>query len=330
MRHCVAREFALQKTFLIAAVLATSISGLAQKAGQATTSSPASLTNTPSYIDYPLHKLSAVVPTLKGMKADSNQDPLAEILSKLGEATIKSLSAAPNLSSREDVYTIVLSRDPGPMNSILEMREMPTLMDLETQLLQSRSIEFNYLLLFDHHADGATSIEELRTDLKNRTVGSSMNGVAPHGFGFAYQWLLFSPANQSEFRFRYLGQQKLDGHKTFVLGFVQIPSRVKVPGTFNWAAKQAPFFFQGIVWIDQSTFDVVRLRTDLLAPVPSVNLQELTTELHFRSVRIHGFGANLWLPSEVLIRTGQTDSIVEELHQYSAYRFFHAEIRLIP
>ncbi len=291
--------------------------------------SPA-LANAPSYIDYSLRKLTAAVPTLEGLKADSNQVQLAGILSKVGEATVRSLSAVPNLSSREDVYSVVLARDPGITNDVLGMEETPALLDLETQLLQSRSIEFNYLLLFDHHADGATSIKELRTDFKNRQVNSAVNGVAPHGFGFAYQWLLLTPANQSELRFRYLGQQRMDDHKTFVLGFVQVPDQVKIPGKFSWAGKEAPFFFQGIVWIDQSTFDVVRLRTDLLSPVPSVNLRQMTTELHFRSVRIHGFGSDLWLPSEVLIRTAQTESIVEELHQYSAYRFFHAESRLLP
>jgi VWFA-related protein len=286
--------------------------------------------NAPTYIDYPLRKLSTVVPALDGIKADSNQDQLPGILTKVGEATVRSLSTVPNLSSREDVYSVVLARDPGLTNSVLGMEETPALLDLETQLLQSRSIEFNYLLLFDHHADGATSIKELRTDFKNRQVNSPVNGVAPHGFGFAYQWLLLTPANQSELRFRYLGQQRMDDHKTFVLGFVQVPDLVKIPGKFSWAGKEAPFFFQGIVWIDQSTFDVVRLRTDLLSPVASVNLRQMTTELHFRSVRIHGYGGDLWLPSEVLIRTAQTDSIVEELHQYSAYRFFHAESRLVP
>jgi VWFA-related protein len=294
------------------------------------TVAPPAFTNAPTYIDYPVRKLSAVVPTLNGMKSDSSQDQLAGILSRVGEATAKSLSTVPNLSSREDVYSIVLSRVPGLTNSVLGMEETPALMDLEAQLLQSRSIEFNYLLLFDHQADGATSIKELRTDFKNRMVGSSVNGVAPHFFGFAYQWLLLTPANQSELRFRYLGQQRMDDHKTFVLGFVQIPSQVMVPGTFTWFGKEAPFFFQGIAWIDQSTFEVVRLRTDLLSPVPSVNLRQMTTELHFRSVRIHGYGTDLWLPSEVLIRTGQTESVVEELHQYSAYRFFHAESRLLP
>ena len=100
---------------------------------------------------------------------------------------MKSLSTVPNLSSREDVYSTVLSRDTGLTNSVLGMEETTVLKDLETQLLRSRSIVFNYLLLFDHQVDGATSIKELRTDFKNRMVGSSVNGVALHFFGFAYQ-----------------------------------------------------------------------------------------------------------------------------------------------
>jgi VWFA-related protein len=286
--------------------------------------------DTPTYLDYPLRKLSAMVPSLSGLKPDNSQDQLPSILSKVGEATVHSLAIAPNLISLEDVYSFLRSRDAGPANFVLGMEEMPSLLDVEEQLRQSRSVEFNYLLLFDHHADGATGIRELRTDFKNRQVGSSVDGVAPRGFGFAYQWLLLSPENQSELRFRYLGKQRMDDHQTFVVSFVQIPNQVKLPGKYKWAGKEIPFFFQGIAWIDQSTFDVVRLRTDLLSPLPSVNLQQMTTELRFRSVRIHGFGTVLWLPSEVLIDTVRSDSIFEELHQYSGYRFFHAESKLLP
>jgi VWFA-related protein len=287
-------------------------------------------TNAPTYVDYPLQKLRAAVPTLNGIKPDASQDQLAAILSSAGAATLNSLSKVPNLSSLEDVYSSVVPRVPGPTNSILGMEETPALTDLEDQLRQSRSIEFNYLLLFDHHPDGATAIQELRTDFKNRQVASPLDRVTPHGFGFAYQWLLLSPANQSELRFRYLGQQNLDDHKTFVLGFVQIPTQVRQPGKFQWAGKEVPFFFQGIVWIDQSNFDVVRLQTDLLSPIPSVNLLRMTTELRFRSVRIHGYDASFWLPFEVLIRTEQTETVVDELHHYSGYKFFHAESRLLP
>ena len=267
---------------------------------------------------------------MNGIKPGTSQDELASILARAGEATRNSLSRVPNLSSLEDVYSAVMSRAAGPANSVLGMEESPALLDLETQLQQMRSVEFNYLLLFDHHPDGATAITELRTDFKNRQISSPVDGVAPRGFGFAYQWLLLSPANQSELRFRYLGQQSMDDHKTFVLGFVQIPNQVKLPGKFKWAGKEEEFFFQGIAWIDQSSFNVVRLQTDLLSPVPSVNLVQMTTDLRFRSVRIKGYDADFWLPSQVLIRTEQGESVLNELHQYSRYKFFHAESRLLP
>ena len=122
----------------------------------------------------------------------------------------------------------------------------------------------------------------------------------------------------------------MDDRKTFVLGFVQIPTQVKLPGKFKWAGKEEPFFFQGIAWIDETTFNVVRLHTDLLSPVPSVNLLQMTTDLRFRSVRIKGYDGDFWLPSQVLIRTEQGESILNELHQYSKYKFFHAESRLLP
>jgi hypothetical protein len=286
--------------------------------------------NAPTYLDLPLRRVKVEVPALNGITEDSSQDQLPWILSKAGEATVSSLARAPNLSSREDVYSLLIARDPGPTNSILGMEETPPLLDLEARLKETRSIEFNYLLLFDHHSDGATGITELRTDFKNRQVNLGANGVAPHGFGFAYQWLLLSPANQSELRFRYLGTQRVDDHQTFVVSFAQVPNQVKIPGTFMWEGKQAQFFFQGIAWIDRSTFDVVRMQTKLLSPVPNVNLRQITTDIRFRSVRIHGFDAVLWLPSEVFIRTEQLDTVMNELHQYSAYRFFHAESKLLP
>ena len=293
-------------------------------------SNPPVRTSAPTYVDYPLPKLRTAVPALNGIKPEDDQNQLASILLRAGDATLRSLSRVPNLSSLEDVYSGVMSRTAGPANSVLGMEESPALLDLERQLQQMRSVEFNYLLLFDHHPDGATAITELRTDFKDRQVSSPVNGVAPRGFGFAYQWLLLSPANQSELRFRYLGQQSMDDHKTFVLAFVQMPNRVKLPGKFKSAGKEEPFFFQGIAWIDQSTFNVVRLQTDLLSPVPSVNLVQMTTDLRFRSVRIKGYEADFWLPSQVLIRTEQGESVLNELHQYSRYKFFHAESRLLP
>ena len=81
-------------------------------------------TNTPTYLDYPLRKLSEVVPALSGMKPDNSQDQLPGILSKVGEATVSSLARVPNLISLEDVFSFVISRD-GPDTSVLGIEDTP-------------------------------------------------------------------------------------------------------------------------------------------------------------------------------------------------------------
>ena len=139
----------------------------------------------------------------------------------------------------------------------------------------------------------------------------------------------FSAANQPEFRFRYLGEQDKDGRKTFVLAFAQDPHKVTNPAFFQSGTKVAPFFYQGVLWIDQATFEIVQLRTDLLAPLPDLHLRQMTTQLTFRAVPIHGYSAVFWLPSEVNISTDQGAGAVEENHRYSDYHLFRSESKIV-
>jgi hypothetical protein len=149
------------------------------------------------------------------------------------------------------------------------------------------------------------------------------------GYGFGNQWLFFTAANQPEFHFRYLGEQEKNGRKTFVVAFAQEPKKVIAPAFFEVNNKKVPFYYQGILWVDRSSFDIIELRTDLLAPLPQVLLKQLTTQLTFRSVPIHGFDAVFWLPSEVDISSDQGRGPSEESHRYSDYHLFHAQARIV-
>jgi hypothetical protein len=63
--------------------------------------------------------------------------------------------------------------------------------------------------------------------------------------------------------------------------------------------------------------------------VPQVELLQLTTELSFRSVPIHGYNAVFWLPSEVDIESDEGRGPSEESHRYSDYHLFHAQARIV-
>ena len=277
-----------------------------------------------TYIDYPTQKLIATVPALNGLKPDSDQSNLSSILPNIGRSIAESSLKMPNLISREDLY--FLKDEPETPTPLTARVSMP---DPEIRLRRSDDTEFNYLILPHPAPDGTTTIDEYRTDLKQHPAGPSAQASTVRGYGFTNQWLLFSSANQPDFQFRYLGQQKMDGIQTFVVAFAQIPQRVKVPGKFVSGASTVQFFYQGVMWIDQMTSAIVLLRTDLLAPLPSAHLNKLTTELHFHSVHIQGVGTTLWLPREVEITVVQGDDLLMELHRYSNYRLYHARSRIV-
>jgi len=268
-----------------------------------------------AYFELPIPKLKEQVPALRGLRYDSSQERLSSILDHVARTIADVLPRLPNLISRESVYGFQSPRDTSAAGGLPSA--------------QPWNREFKYLILSHHHGDGSTTLEELRVDSKGKPVDAPGLFAAPRGYGFAYQWLFFSAANQHDFRFRYLGEQSKDGRKTYVVGFAQDPQRVQEPAYFQAGAKTEPFFFQGVLWIDQSTFNIAALRTDLLAPLPDVNLRRLTTQLTFRSVPIHGYNAVFWLPSEVIISCDQGGGPMEESHRYSDYHLFHAETRIV-
>jgi hypothetical protein len=271
---------------------------------------------TTTYFAFPFQKLKEAVPALKGLKYDDSQERLPSILAGVAQTIANVLPRLPNLVSREDISGFQAPRDLSAAGGLPSA--------------QPWSRQFRYLILCHQNVDGSTSIEELRTDSNGHKADAAGQFTSPRGFGFAYQWLFFTSANQPEFRFRYLGQQDKGGRKTFVVAFAQNPGKVTSPALFQSEGKVSPFYYQGVIWVDQSTFDVVLLRTDLLDALPDLHLTQLTTELSFRLVHIHGFDAEFWLPNEVSISSDQGAGPAEESHRYSDYHLYHSTASIVP
>jgi hypothetical protein len=269
-----------------------------------------------TYINFPIERLKAQVPALGGIKYDDRQNQLPIILGRVAQHIAEVLPRLPDLISREDVYHFQSTADGDAGGGLAAT--------------QPWGRQYRYLLQCQRNRDGSTNIAESRIDSAGRPVKEGGGFTSLRGFGFGYQWLFFTAANQPEFRFRYLGQQQKAGRKTYVVAFAQVPKNVSAPALFEVDLKKVPFYYQGVLWVDQSTFDIIALRTDLLAPLPQVMLKQLTTELTFRSVPIRGLDAEFWLPSEVDISSDQGQGPSEESHRYSDYHLFHAQVRIVP
>ena len=86
---------------------------------------------------------------------------------------------------------------------------------------------------------------------------------------------------------------------------------------------------QGIAWVEPSDFRILRLRTDLLSPVPEVALDRWTADIQFGLTRVEQLPAPLQLPHKVVVTATVAGTTIREIHEYSGYRLFRAQFRVV-
>jgi len=272
------------------------------------------------YIDEPLPELKKDVHELAGLKPDPGSKQPSDLLAKVGAKADELLKKVPDLISDE----------------VVSQTQMPVSQGLVPGcsgggcLAPGRSSVwdqgFSYLIVTRPVPDGRLVLQEYRTNRKGKPVEGA---GAPSFQGFISAWIIFSSPNQVESRFRYLGQQQTDGHSTYVIGFAQIPGEVESPGLIVTDRESVPMLFQGIAWIDQSDYRIVRLRTDLLAPLPAISVQRQTANMLFGPVRIPTLELTLWLPQVVDVEMESRGQILQEQHKYSKYRLYKAQSKIV-
>jgi VWFA-related protein len=272
------------------------------------------------YMDEPLPELKKVVHELAGLKPASSEEEPSDLLAKVGAKADELLQKVPDLISDEAVSQTQSAASQGMVPGC----RGAACLAAERSSRSDRN--FNYLILTHRAQDGGLALQEYRTNGNGKPVEQETG--APNFRGFISAWLAFSSVNQVESSFRYLGQQRMDGHNTFVVGFAQIPGSVQSPGVILTDGESVPMFLQGIAWIDQSDFRIVRLRTDLLAPQREISIRRQTAHILFGPVRIATLDVTLWLPQSVHVEMEARGQYFQEQHKYSKYRLYQAKSRI--
>jgi len=310
-----------------APVNATDVSNGVSTAAPAPKTASITEVNVPNFTSCSIAELQLTVPELKGLKPDSDQQTLAALLDKVGAKTLEIARNTPNLISRE------------------------TVTELQPDFPATR-YDYDYLILT--HMDGKrVGLDEFRVDLKtgdsfqtdqainsqpstwadveraSRELATSQTGRQPNSQGFATSWVHFYPLNRPQSSFRFLGEQKMNGRRALVVAFAQKPQSVVTPARFLFQGKTFPMFLQGVAWVDASDFRILRLRTDLLAPLPQVSLHRLTADIQFEPTRIAQVSSLISLPREVNITSQESGSTFQEIHKYSDYRLFRARSKIV-
>jgi len=275
--------------------------------------------NAHPYLEEPWETLRKEIPELKRVQPAGDQRALPEILKKTATNVDDFFANFVDLIAREKIR-----------------QERMSGRGLVTGVEQ---VEDSYLIL-RHESEGRTEISEYRMDAKGNRLDLEQAGLE-HGFmvtsGYAMHCNFFATAFQRESAFRYLGDEKLGGRDTYVVGFAAKPGKASLHVTMRGAGgTKMTMLEQGIAWVDKETFQIVRMRTDLLAPHPEIGMLQQTTEVSFEKVQLPDVGAPLWLPSVVKVyikKKLERDGVLFEgsyrnEHHYTDYRHYGVSVKM--
>jgi len=256
---------------------------------------------------WPLKKMLHEIPELKGLKPAIDQSQLPIILDRVSANLQRFVANFANTTALETIDETAMAA---------------------TTRRTARIEQFRYLILARPES-GAFTLTEYRTDLKGRE--ESGEGLTPEFIkttGFVSMALFFGPLEQPWSDFHHLGEHAVDGSPTEVIAFAEHIWPVAVTGHWLVGGGSVPLLVQGVAWIRSSDYQIIKMRTDLLAPIPP--LTRMTTKVSYAMNQLEGGPPDFWLPKqvEVIVDIGRFE--FTNRHKYADYRLFRVESIIKP
>ncbi len=188
--------------------------------------------------------------------------------------------------------------------------------------LTKLSRSYNYIALFSRPKSNHFSVEEWRNGAQNPADLPSQVMTR----GLAAIAMVFHPAYQGDYQMSCEGLGKVDGQPMWQVHFRQRddrPARLRLVQT---PAGRFPLKLKGRAWLAANTFHVVRMVTDVLEPVPAIQLDVDHWTVDYRPVQFKSKNIRLWLPSTAELHTNVLARRTRQLHTFSDFELFFVEM----
>jgi len=265
----------------------------------------------PPLIDWTPEEIQAR-PELRRLRVAESQNDLSAILRDTGKRVAAFFNDFPNTTCTEEVVSEICWAAGRECGVTFEGK-------------------FRYLLV-PRVTGGARILTEYRTDAKGHPIDYQLLKNMPIvTCGFATAAMrTFQVQNQKACRFRYFGRQTLGRQETDVVGFAEIPEKYAAAMRFFLAGREGRLFVQGLAWIDARSHEILRVRSNLLAPRLDLGLEEMTTQIDLSAIHLRGTSAPLRLPTKVVVEVWLGHHHIRNIHAYSHFQLFRVESRISP
>ena len=233
------------------------------------------------------------------MRSEISQDvpcPLAEILQGASERASDLVDNLQRFTALEEIEHIEFKKNGKPRRTSSEL--------------------FSYVAEVDQGSSGAFWIEEYRLA---KTQGDSPQISDTGTAAFA---LIFHPHEIGNFEFRCEARTDWQGVPAWRLRFEESPDPRKAFHQIKINDSAYQLRFRGRAWIAADGYQILRLETDLVAPVPEIHLQQEHLDITYTPVEFRKPKFLVWLPESTFMQINYHGHRYQRLHKFSHFQLF--------
>jgi tetratricopeptide (TPR) repeat protein len=184
--------------------------------------------------------------------------------------------------------------------------------------------KFAYVVSIQEVQHGYLNVEEYRNGSGGATADFP-DGVATNGLPALV--LIFHPYNAINFEMTCEGLARWNGGLAWQVHFKQRSDKPNTIKRYRIGADgpSYPVALKGRAWISADNYQIVRLETDLVAPVPQIRLVADHTAIEYGPVKFPKVNVNMWLPQSAEVYYDWKGRRIHRRHSFSDYMLFGVE-----
>jgi tetratricopeptide (TPR) repeat protein len=180
--------------------------------------------------------------------------------------------------------------------------------------------KFDYVVSVEESRPGFLSVEEYRSSAG--LPAEFPGGIATNGLPILA--LIFHPYYAMNFDMACEGLARWNGKPAWEVHFRQRKDKPNVVRSYRLGMEgpSYPVALKGRAWILADSFEIARLETDLIVPVPQIKLIADHTAIEYGPVQFHIRNVEMWLPQTAEVYYDWRGKRIHRRHSFSNYMLF--------
>jgi len=186
----------------------------------------------------------------------------------------------------------------------------------------TKTRDYDYMASLSEEKLGFVTVDEQRSE---RQSSDNISDEIGDTSGFAGLALVFHPSKREDFEMTCEGLGRWHEQAAWLVHFKERENRPTAFQIFFAGGQKFPLRLKGRAWITADNFQIVRIESELVSPVPEIQLFSEQQVVEYGPVPFPGKNLELWLPKNAEIYFDYHKHHYYRKHSYDHYMLFSVD-----